>query len=144
MGIISISSSIFLRLCSYRFMDMFPDTALVRDTQRELDDIIQQGVQNITSLIRATDPNITDPLQTQGSKRSITAADIRSASSGQRGHRSPGDTKRSSLTGRLVREGLLTPDMLQQLQREWLEDHQRAADTQHHNNSNKGTRKKKK
>ncbi|KAG7279178.1 hypothetical protein CRUP_022373 [Coryphaenoides rupestris] len=41
---------------SYRFMDMFPDTASVREIQRTLDDIIQQGVRNITRLIRASDP----------------------------------------------------------------------------------------
>ena len=42
-------------LFSYRFMDMFPDTLIIRDIQRELDDIIHQGVDNITKLIRATE-----------------------------------------------------------------------------------------
>lgn len=36
-------------------MDMFPDTTVVRDVQRELDSIIQQGVINITKLIRASE-----------------------------------------------------------------------------------------
>ncbi|XP_015261078.1 PREDICTED: ATP-dependent RNA helicase SUPV3L1, mitochondrial [Gekko japonicus] len=40
---------------SYRFMDMFPDTSLVRDIQKELDDIIQIGVLNITRLIRVSE-----------------------------------------------------------------------------------------
>ncbi|PIK48074.1 putative ATP-dependent RNA helicase SUPV3L1, mitochondrial isoform X2 [Apostichopus japonicus] len=40
---------------SYRFMDMFPDTSIIRDVQQELDSIIQQGVINITKLIRASE-----------------------------------------------------------------------------------------
>lgn len=56
----------------------------------------------------------------------------------------------SSLASRLVRDGLLTPDLLQQLQREWSKDQKQdfpnrsAIDTEHQNNSNKGKRKKKK
>uniref|UniRef100_A0A669BTH4 ATP-dependent RNA helicase SUPV3L1, mitochondrial n=1 Tax=Oreochromis niloticus TaxID=8128 RepID=A0A669BTH4_ORENI len=91
---------------SYRFMDMFPDTASIREIQRELDDIIQQGVRNITRLIRASDPTVTDPLQAQS----------------QRGQRASGQMMDSSLASRLVRDGLLTPDLLQQLQREWSKD----------------------
>ena len=36
-------------------MDMFPDTTVIHDIQRELDSIIQEGVTNITKLIRATE-----------------------------------------------------------------------------------------
>lgn len=36
-------------------MDMFPDTSIIRDVQQELDSIIQQGVINITKLIRASE-----------------------------------------------------------------------------------------
>ncbi|XP_037611051.1 ATP-dependent RNA helicase SUPV3L1, mitochondrial [Sebastes umbrosus] len=144
---------------SYRFMDMFPDTASVRENQRELDDIIQQGVRNITRLIRATDPTVTDPLQTQqGSRRGLTSGNSGSASGnyltnsrGQRGQRGSGEMMDSSLASRLVRDGLLTPDLLRQLQREWSKDHkqestnQRALDTEHPNgNNNAGKRKKKK
>ncbi|MEQ2292187.1 hypothetical protein AMECASPLE_020482 [Ameca splendens] len=64
---------------SYRFMDMFPDTAVIREIQRELDDIIQQGVQNITRLIRATNPNITDPLQPQSNLSERTGAEADSS-----------------------------------------------------------------
>lgn len=137
---------------SYRFMDMFPDTALVREIQRELDDIIQQGVRNITRLIRATDTTITDPLQTQGIRRgnSGTASSNNLTSKGQRGQRGSGELMDSSLASRLVRDGLLTPDLLRQLQSEWSKDqkqeftYQSALDTEHPNNNNKGKRKKKK
>jgi ATP-dependent RNA helicase SUPV3L1/SUV3 len=37
---------------SYRFQDLFPDQQLVRDTQKELDGIIQIGVFNITRLLK--------------------------------------------------------------------------------------------
>nr|XP_057945003.1 ATP-dependent RNA helicase SUPV3L1, mitochondrial [Doryrhamphus excisus] len=105
---------------SYRFMDMFPDTALVREIQRELDNIIQEGVRNITRLIRATDPAITGPLQgtvpgRHDPSRNYMSRGRRTPSS----QRSPGQTMDSSLTNRLVRDGLLTSEMLQQLQREW-------------------------
>ncbi|XP_068443110.1 ATP-dependent RNA helicase SUPV3L1, mitochondrial [Clinocottus analis] len=94
---------------SYRFMDMFPDTALVRETQQELDGIIQEGVRNITRLIKAADPTITNPLQTRSSR------------GGQAGQRAQGGSRGmdSSIASRLVRDGLLTPDLLLQLQREW-------------------------
>ncbi|MGH0139086.1 UNVERIFIED_CONTAM: hypothetical protein FKN15_022484 [Acipenser sinensis] len=42
---------------SYRFMDMFPDANLIRDIQKELDNIIQLGVRNTTRLIRASETN---------------------------------------------------------------------------------------
>lgn len=104
-------------------MDMFPDTASIRQIQRELDDIIQLGVQNITRLIRTSDPNLTDPLQIQrntlgqaGSKREGTVNTLLTRSKGQRGSR---ERIEHSLANRLVRDGLLTPDLLKQLQREW-------------------------
>ncbi|XP_044202931.1 ATP-dependent RNA helicase SUPV3L1, mitochondrial [Thunnus albacares] len=138
---------------SYRFMDMFPDTGLVREIQRELDDIIQQGVRNITRLIRATDATITEPPQTQSNRRGQAASGRNSGSNnltGGRGQRGSGQMMDSSLASRLVRDGLLTPDLLQQLQREWSKDQKQdfpnrsAFDTEHQNNSNKGKRKKKK
>uniref|UniRef100_A0A3Q3ST10 ATP-dependent RNA helicase SUPV3L1, mitochondrial n=1 Tax=Mastacembelus armatus TaxID=205130 RepID=A0A3Q3ST10_9TELE len=114
---------------SYRFMDMFPDTALVREIQQELDNIIQQGVRNITRLIRATDTAITDALQPQSSRQGQTGGSRRTASNAyltssrnQREQGGTGELMDSSLTSRLVRDGLLTPDLLRQLQREWSKD----------------------
>lgn len=139
---------------SYRFMDMFPDTASIREIQRELDDIIQQGVRNITRLIRASDTTVTDPLQAQSNRHSQTgrgtgSTNFLTGSRGQRGQKASGQMMDSSLASRLVRDGLLTPDLLQQLQREWSKDQkqdnssQRALDVEHQSN-NKGKRKKKK
>ncbi|XP_056134909.1 ATP-dependent RNA helicase SUPV3L1, mitochondrial [Lampris incognitus] len=132
---------------SFRFMDMFPDTTLVREIQQELDDIIQDGVRNITRLIRAA-----DPLQAQSSKSSIAPP---SGSTSSRGQRSGGDARKvmdSSLSSRLVRDGLLTPDLLRQLQREWSKQSQTPEEEVTDQgklgtgslNNNKGKKKKKK
>lgn len=133
-------------------MDMFPDTASIREIQRALDDIIQQGVQNITRLIRATDPALTDPLQAQseqtgGNNRTVRGG-LSPRSKGQIGSREMADS--SSLSSRLVRDGLLTPDLLKQLQKEWSKGQNNkvtrlsALDTEHPYNDNKGNRRKKK
>ncbi|CAJ1048862.1 ATP-dependent RNA helicase SUPV3L1%2C mitochondrial [Xyrichtys novacula] len=112
---------------SYRFMDMFPDTTLVREIQKELDNIIQQGVQNITRLIKATDPAMTGEA---AGKNKLTL-----------GKSQRGPKEMSSLTMRLVREGLLTPELLRQLQKEWSEDSQGVLQT---DEQMKGRRRKKK
>jgi ATP-dependent RNA helicase SUPV3L1/SUV3 len=58
---------------SYRFMDIFPDSNMVRDMQIELDDIIQQGVFQITKLLKnsetATSTNTPDEDQFTISQR---------------------------------------------------------------------------
>lgn len=144
---------------SYRFMDMFPDTALIRETQQELDNIIQQGVQNITRLIRATDPAIADSLQTPSSRHGQTGGISGSVSSnytinsrGPKGQRRSEETMDRSLASRLVRDGMLTPELLRQLQREWSKDKKqestnhsaRSREKQTDNNSDRKGRRKKK
>lgn len=98
---------------SYRFMDMFPDTALVREIQQDLDQTIQQGVLNITRLIRANDPAVANIVQAHIGKPQANSSRV------PRAQRSSEEGMDSSLAGRLVRDGLLTPDLLRQLQREW-------------------------
>lgn len=43
---------------SYRFMDLFGDTIHVRDMQKELDSVIQQGVVQLTRLLRNSETGI--------------------------------------------------------------------------------------
>lgn len=43
---------------SYRFVDIFPEANLVRDIQKELDEIIQQGVIQITKLLQNSESAI--------------------------------------------------------------------------------------
>ncbi|KAG7248123.1 hypothetical protein CRUP_003645, partial [Coryphaenoides rupestris] len=102
----------------YRFMDMFPDTASVREIQRTLDDIIQQGVRNITRLIRASDPGSPggggEAAGAPGSQSKGRANYIRLR------HKAEDMlAKQHSLSSRLVKDGLLTADLLRQLQSEW-------------------------
>ncbi|XP_055692792.1 ATP-dependent RNA helicase SUV3 homolog, mitochondrial [Lutzomyia longipalpis] len=100
---------------SYRFMDLFPDARAVRDAQKELDDIIQQGVFQITKLLRNSE-----------TATSNNTPDEDSFEINQKRHhylRGPraGGTIRGRLTERLLAQGLLTPAMLQELKREWNE-----------------------
>ncbi|XP_030841445.1 ATP-dependent RNA helicase SUPV3L1, mitochondrial [Strongylocentrotus purpuratus] len=147
---------------SYRFMDMFPDTALIQDVQAELDHIIQMGVINITKLIRASetrsngmtaipDPDI-EQKKSHGKIGDVTASKDKSEEGTEDGtnRRKTRDTKKEylphqrhqplegegpsrddlsqklgGLSGRLseelVKQGLLSKDMLEKLQVEWKE-----------------------
>lgn len=129
---------------SYRFMDMFPDTILMRQIQKELDQIIQDGVRNITRLIRATDTNVTDPLHSQNGRPEQSNASTSALSRARKAQGGSGAVGESSLTSRLVRDGLLTPNMIRQLQREWSKEtdttKQSASNTNY--NSDKGKRGK--
>uniref|UniRef100_A0A4W3KFL3 ATP-dependent RNA helicase SUPV3L1, mitochondrial n=2 Tax=Callorhinchus milii TaxID=7868 RepID=A0A4W3KFL3_CALMI len=130
---------------SYRFMDMFPDASLVREIQGELDSIIQIGVRNITRLIRASDPNSSLSAQGVGeevvplyrgavTERGIISEDFvipelggckgarrlrGSKALGYTAEAKRGQGARQSLSTRLIQEGLLSPEILEQLQREW-------------------------
>ncbi|XP_061670301.1 ATP-dependent RNA helicase SUPV3L1, mitochondrial isoform X1 [Syngnathoides biaculeatus] len=135
---------------SYRFMDMFPDTAFVREIQRELDTTIQEGVRNITRLIRATDPAITGPLQAQrnGIQTSASGSQSSGIARSLSASRASKQTADRSLSNRLVRDGLLTSEMLQQLQSEWSKEQRKESSIQSAVNgkyqSNGNKRKKRK
>ncbi|XP_010771956.1 ATP-dependent RNA helicase SUPV3L1, mitochondrial [Notothenia coriiceps] len=138
---------------SYRFMDMFPDTAMIRESQQELDDIIKQGVRNITLLIRATTSITAPPGSRRGQKGAISgsasAANVTNVTN-KRAERGPvEELMESSLAGRLVRDGLLTPDLIRQLQREWSKNqkqevpNQSALDKDHRDNTRVKNKRKK-
>uniref|UniRef100_A0A8B9Q9Q8 ATP-dependent RNA helicase SUPV3L1, mitochondrial n=1 Tax=Apteryx owenii TaxID=8824 RepID=A0A8B9Q9Q8_APTOW len=137
---------------SYRFMDMFPDAVLVRDIQKKLDDIIQIGVCNITRLIRASQ-------STAGAESTVQLPTAMEAPEERRvkslkAYRSAArreDLKthgRGSLADRLLREGLLTQEMLRQLESEWQVQHRNGrygpSSKRDDQNSSKETGKKKK
>ncbi|XP_039598601.1 ATP-dependent RNA helicase SUPV3L1, mitochondrial-like [Polypterus senegalus] len=133
---------------SYRFMDMFPDANLIRDIQKELDSIIQLGVHNITHLIRASETSTASEttseldddilvLKTfvkdkvfQSERLSQGKTNLLSQKQGQRrvrGSKALGfrptagnsENNDGSLSSRLVQQGLLTANLLEQLQKEW-------------------------
>uniref|UniRef100_A0A1A9ZT33 ATP-dependent RNA helicase SUV3 homolog, mitochondrial n=1 Tax=Glossina pallidipes TaxID=7398 RepID=A0A1A9ZT33_GLOPL len=88
---------------SYRFMDLFPDASTVRIAQRDLDEIIRQGVFQITRLLKNSES------ATYSTRRITQTKEGGVGSAGIRGR----------LTDRLIAQGLLTPAMLKELRKEW-------------------------
>lgn len=135
---------------SYRFMDMFPDVEHVRDMQRELDQIIQAGVINITKLLRNSETSVSSGVAEDGEdefeirqrvQQQSTAEDLldsddedgkytserrKPAKSNLRikSDDSPQFVLKSGqrLTEQLVKQGLLTKSMLKQIQQELSEN----------------------
>ncbi|XP_004846237.1 ATP-dependent RNA helicase SUPV3L1, mitochondrial isoform X1 [Heterocephalus glaber] len=140
---------------SYRFMDMFPDAILIRDLQKELDGIIQDGVRNINRLIRISESQkllnleglsagsqalLSRTLKGQTRRMNITKAAGRKTAEPA----SPGSEK-ITLASRLVQQGLLTPDLLRQLEKEWLtQQTQQGKERTESGTQLKGPRRKKK
>ncbi|XP_067626353.1 ATP-dependent RNA helicase SUV3 homolog, mitochondrial [Eurosta solidaginis] len=104
---------------SYRFMDLFPDAAAVREAQKELDEIIQQGVFQITRLLKNSEAS-------QSAADGDVSYNIRH-STHMREPRIP-SASRGRLTDRLLAQGLLTPGMLSELRKEWDAQQQALAD----------------
>ncbi|XP_017774376.1 PREDICTED: ATP-dependent RNA helicase SUV3 homolog, mitochondrial [Nicrophorus vespilloides] len=99
---------------SYRFMDLFGDAQLVRDMQKELDAVIQQGVVQITRLLRNSETGVSSggtPDEDEFSLNSNKQNYLRERKGSQFG--------RGKLTERLLAQGLITPNMLQELKKEW-------------------------
>ncbi|KAM7360973.1 suv3 RNA helicase [Cochliomyia hominivorax] len=111
---------------SYRFMDQFPDATPVRAAQKELDEIIQQGVFQITRLLKNTEAN-------QGTNDGDTSYNMRRIVQTKE-PRIP-NTSRGRLTDRLIAQGLLTPGMLSELRKEWDAQQQSSSSKQQNQNS---------
>lgn len=135
---------------------MFPDAGLIRDLQKELDAIIQEGVHNITKLIKLSESRKLLNLQTASvENQPLSVGTLRSQARRPRGPKVGGrraaesaspEAPDKSLASRLVQQGLLTADMLRQLEREW-----QTQQTSHQEKDRagteacpKGTRRKKK
>ncbi|XP_038213774.1 ATP-dependent RNA helicase SUV3 homolog, mitochondrial isoform X2 [Zerene cesonia] len=100
---------------SYRFPDMFPDVRLVREMETELDAIIQQGIFQITRLLRNSDQTLKD------------GAELEEVGRGKKKYshaHSRGDESKGKLSEMLVARGLITPQMLKKLQQELTSDKQ--------------------
>ncbi len=121
-------------------MDMFPDANLVRDIQKELDETIQVGVRNITRLIRATEDQSASPGTATSVGLSVLDTTSLRRGRGSKNQRKEPRATDSSLSSRLVRDGLLTKELLQQLQREWVREQRQNGDE--FNSANKGKKKK--
>lgn len=110
-------------------MDIFPEGNLVRDIQKELDEIIQQGVFQITKLLQNSETAISSKQpdedtftisQRKGNayrgKIDYIILRIQPTTFSTDFKSSP---MRGRLTERLLAQGLLTPSMLQELKKEW-------------------------
>lgn len=95
---------------SYRFMDLFPDGQIIRDMQKELDALIQEGIVKLTTLLVNSDAGgEADSFELQTQRQNF-----------YRDYKATGRHSRGRLTERLIAEGLLTPQMLRELQSEWI------------------------
>lgn len=138
--------------CSYRFIDVFPDVEHVRDMQRELDQIIQAGVVNITKLLRNSETSVSSGVAEDGEDEFEIRRQIRQQSTAEEdlldsddeqskyvsGRRKPvkpnvrteSDGSNTQfvvksgqrLTDQLVKQGLLTKSMVKQIQQELTEN----------------------
>ncbi|XP_023952267.2 ATP-dependent RNA helicase SUV3 homolog, mitochondrial [Bicyclus anynana] len=94
---------------SYRFPDMFPDVKLVREMEVGLDAIIQQGIFQITRLLRNSEQVLrSDPEMTELGRNRL----------GKLHTQSRDDEPKGKLSEMLVAKGLITPQMLKKLQQE--------------------------
>ncbi|GIY49736.1 ATP-dependent RNA helicase SUV3 homolog, mitochondrial [Caerostris extrusa] len=103
---------------SYRFPDLFPDVDDVRSFQRQLDEIIQQGVFNITHLLK--NDEIADDVNDLAGTRSFNKKGPFASSEDLE----PEELEKfgqGKLTQELLNKGVFTPQMLRILQREWQE-----------------------
>jgi len=80
----------------------------VREAQKELDEIIQQGVFQITRLLKNTEASQDGETHSYVMRRVTHVKEPRLPSA-----------SRGRLTERLLAQGLLTPGMLSELRREW-------------------------
>uniref|UniRef100_A0A1B6MUP0 ATP-dependent RNA helicase SUV3 homolog, mitochondrial n=1 Tax=Graphocephala atropunctata TaxID=36148 RepID=A0A1B6MUP0_9HEMI len=103
---------------SYRFIDLFPDAKLVRDMQTELDDVIQRGVMQLTRLLHNSETGVSSGTGTDTQEQFSLQQNKQAYLRGER--KAASETiGRGKLTERLIAQGLLTPNMLQELQKEW-------------------------
>lgn len=140
---------------SYRFIDMFPDASLVRDLQKQLDGIIQDGVHNITKLIKISETHKLLNLEGLSAERSSRlSGTLKSQARRNRSTKALGSKAaeplspaagEKSLASRLVQQGLLTADMLKQLEKEWMtQQTEHGKERTESGTYSKGTRRKKK
>ncbi|XP_018018153.2 ATP-dependent RNA helicase SUV3 homolog, mitochondrial isoform X2 [Hyalella azteca] len=119
----------------YRFPETFPEMESVKVIQTELDGLIEQSVASLTTLLRNSGPGTTAHLDTEDAltilrRKEREARGLRDSVVVQLDEADPTYEEedphpqqpsggRGRLTQRLLSQGLLSPAMLAQLQREW-------------------------
>ncbi|XP_077866309.1 ATP-dependent RNA helicase SUPV3L1, mitochondrial-like [Saccoglossus kowalevskii] len=147
---------------SYRFMDMFPEGEAVRQIQQELDYIIQEGVLQITRLIQASagksSTTYAEDFEVKKTKeKTISDEDvIKKLSEGvlkkTRTRTRKVNIDPEGLSSNLIKEGILSREMVQKLHAEWEKasdrneqsNYSRSRDELDNSKSKKNRRKKRK
>ncbi|OQR74704.1 ATP-dependent RNA helicase SUV3 -like protein [Tropilaelaps mercedesae] len=88
---------------SYRFPDLFPEQEPVRAMQKELDQLIQEGVLSLTRLLRATRSETATPATPKPVGENETSDEVSNV----------------KLTDQLLAQGLITEEQLKTLHKEW-------------------------
>ncbi|XP_054009082.1 ATP-dependent RNA helicase SUV3 homolog, mitochondrial [Hylaeus anthracinus] len=95
---------------SYRFTDIFPDGIQIREKQRQLDKIIETGIQELKISFQTS----------QKSKKYDKTEQTKTDTSTERNDiRSPKYEWKGNVTNSLISQGLLTRKLVHQLQMEW-------------------------
>ncbi|XP_077297824.1 suv3 RNA helicase [Arctopsyche grandis] len=102
---------------SYRFHDLFPDSHIVRPMQGELDSIIQQGIFQLTRLLRNSEMAMGGSQQDDGDPEVGFKQKFKIDTNRQPSETGP-DISKVRLSDQLLQQGLLTPRMLKQLREE--------------------------
>ncbi|XP_012281480.1 ATP-dependent RNA helicase SUV3 homolog, mitochondrial isoform X2 [Orussus abietinus] len=103
---------------SYRFMDLFPDAEMVRDMQKELDALIQNCIIQLTRLLQRSETGVSSGVAAVSDEDNFEQHTRKQSYFRGQESNTVGNGK---LTERLLAQGLLTPNMLQELRREWVE-----------------------
>nr|CAG4642332.1 EOG090X01V1 [Evadne anonyx] len=106
---------------SYRFQDLFPDAVRVRHMGKELDTLIQTGVTQIVRLLTSAEKgstNLPNPNGLSGRNSELKKA-IQFYESRKEGDKDAINEPKGPITERLLSEGRLTPQQLEELKKEW-------------------------
>lgn len=123
-------------------MDLFPEACLVRDMQKELDAIIQQGVFQLTRLLKNSETGVSSGSSAAPDEDGFTLT--RQKQNYLREAPKKVALGRGRLTERLLAQGLITPNMLQELKKEWTQQTRDDADSDDDPVGKKTRRKRKK
>lgn len=108
---------------SYRFPQMYPQAHIVREAQKELDNIIQQGIKNITKLLNNAENEESRSKNMKQKKEGSQAIDCKFTIYKFINKTTflivDESTPERHISNQLIARGLLTPKMLKQLQKEW-------------------------
>ncbi|RWS13248.1 ATP-dependent RNA helicase SUV3-like protein, partial [Dinothrombium tinctorium] len=109
---------------SYRFSDLFPDAAIIRDMQKELDEVIHSGVKRVIKLLKNNEEAKTTRTKSKKEKTRESEDETLQVINAQiendlKASGSLDILKEGSMTEQLLNSGVLTPKILSQLHKEW-------------------------